>query len=224
MLRALLFDMDGVLIDSEPLWHRAEIAAFAEAGLTLTAGDCLRTTGLRVDETVAYWCERSPALAPSRDALVAEILERLVRLVREEGEAKPGVAEALAFAQRAGLRLALASSSTYAVIEAVTTRLGLASVFEVIHSAEEEERGKPDPAVYLTTARKLGVSPADCVAIEDSPNGLLSAKAAGMRCLAIPEPALRGDPRFALADAVLSGLGEIGEKVWERLTPRRRIR
>ena len=224
MLRALLFDMDGVLIDSEPLWHRAEIAAFGEAGLTLTTGDCLQTTGLRVDETVAYWCERFPGLAPSRDVLVADILERLIRLVREEGEAKPGVAEALAFAQRAGLRLALASSSTYAVIEAVTARLGLAPAFEVIHSAEEEERGKPDPAVYLTTARKLGVDPTDCVAVEDSPNGLLSAKAAGMRCLAIPEPALRGDPRFELADAVLSGLGEIGEEVWERLTPRRRIR
>lgn len=217
MLRALLFDMDGVLIDSEPLWHRAEIAAFAEAGLALTPTDCLRTTGLRVDETVAYWCERFPTLAPSRNALTADILERLIRLVREEGEAKPGVAEALAFARHAGLRLALASSSPYTVIEAVTARLGLASAFEVIHSAEEEERGKPDPAVYLTTAHKLEVGPASCVAIEDSPNGLLSAKAAGMRCIAIPEPALRGDPRFALADAVLSGLEEIGEEVWNRL-------
>lgn len=211
MPRALIFDMDGILIDSEPLWHRAEIAAFAEAGLALTAEDCLRTTGLRVDATVGFWCERFPRLAPSRDALVAAILERLIALVREEGEAKPGIAEALAFAHRAGLRLALASSSPYAVIEAVLARLGLSSAFEVIHSAEEEERGKPDPAVYLTTARKLGVDPADCVAIEDSPNGLLSAKAAGMRCIAIPEPALREDPRFALADAVLSGLGEIGE-------------
>lgn len=217
MLRALLFDMDGVLIDSEPLWHRSEISAFAEADLALTAEDCLRTTGLRVDETVAYWCERFPALAPSPNTLVADILARLIRLVREEGEAKPGVDEALAFAHRAGLRLALASSSPYAVIEAVTARLGIASAFEVIHSAEEEERGKPDPAVYLTTARKLGVDPADCVAIEDSPNGLLSAKAAGMRCLAIPEPALRGDPRFALADAILSSLVEIGEEVWNRL-------
>lgn len=211
MPRALIFDMDGILIDSEPLWHRAEIAVFAEAGLALTAEDCLRTTGLRVDATVGFWCERFPRLASSRDALVAAILERLIALVREEGEAKPGIAEALAFARRAGLRLALASSSPYAVIEAVLARLGLSSAFEVIHSAEEEERGKPDPAVYLTTARKLEVDPADCVAIEDSPNGLLSAKAAGMRCIAIPEPALREDRRFALADAVLSGLGEIGE-------------
>lgn len=211
--RALIFDMDGVLIDSEPLWHEAEIAAAGAAGLVLTPEDCLRTTGLRVDEAVAYWCERHPFLAPHRDVLVSSVLDRLVELVRRRGTAKPGVEEVLAFARSRGLRLALASSSPYRVIHAVLDALKLDSAFEVVHSAEEEARGKPDPAVYLTTARKLGIEPERCIAVEDSPNGLLSAKAAGMRCIVVPEPALRADPRFALADARVADLSEIGPEL-----------
>jgi mannitol-1-/sugar-/sorbitol-6-/2-deoxyglucose-6-phosphatase len=215
--RALIFDMDGVLIDSEPLWHEAEIAAFREERLGLTPEDCLRTTGLRVDEVVAYWCERHPRLALRREILVASILERLVDLVSRRGLSKPGVEEVLAFARSRGLRLALASSSPYRVIHAVLDALGLHSTFGVIHSAEEEARGKPDPAVYLTTAYKLGIEPERCIAVEDSPNGLLSAKAAGMKCIVVPDPALRTDPRFALADATVSELGAIGPGLLDRL-------
>ncbi len=211
--RALIFDMDGVLIDSEPLWHEAEIAVFGEAGLELTPEDCLQTTGLRVDEVVAYWCERHPHLAPRREILVASILDRLVDLMSRRGTPKPGVDEVLDLARSRGLRLALASSSPYRVIHAVLDALGLHSAFEVIHSAEEEAWGKPDPAVYLTTARKLRIEPERCIAVEDSPNGLLSAKAAGMKCIVVPEFALRADPRFALADARVAELGEIGPEL-----------
>ena len=211
--RALIFDMDGVLIDSEPLWHEAEIATAGEAGLVLTPEECLRTTGLRVDEAVAYWCERHPHLVPHREILVASVLDRLTDLVTRRGAPKPGVDEVLMLARSAGLRLALASSSPYRVIHAVLDALGLHSAFEVIHSAEEEARGKPDPAVYLTTARKLGIEPERCIAVEDSPNGLLSAKAAGMKCIVVPEVALRANPRFALADARVAELGEIGPEL-----------
>jgi mannitol-1-/sugar-/sorbitol-6-/2-deoxyglucose-6-phosphatase len=214
---AVIFDMDGVLIDSEPLWHEAEIAAFAEAGLILTSEDCLRTTGLRIDETVGYWCERHPGLARHRDLLVASILDRLVELVARRGTLKPGVGEVLDRIRSQGLRLALASSSPYRVIHAVLGAFGLDTIFEVVHSAEEEDRGKPDPAVYLKTARKLGVKPELCLAVEDSPNGLLSAKAAGMKCIVVPEPALRADPRFVAVDALVGSLDEIRPELWERL-------
>lgn len=215
--RALIFDMDGVLIDSEPLWHEAEIAAMREEGLVLTPEDCLKTTGLRVDEAVAYWVERYPWLAPRGERLAGAVLDHLVDGVAHRGSPKPGIDEALAFVRSRGLRLALASSSPYRVIRAVLDALGLNGTFEVVHSAEEEARGKPDPAVYLTTARKLGIEPGECAAVEDSPNGLLSAKAAGMKCIAVPEPTLRDDPRFALADATIASLGEIGPELWERL-------
>ena len=216
-LRAILFDMDGLLIDSEPFWHEAEIHGFGLAGLHLTAEQCLETTGLRVDEVVSFRYGQTPWESPSQEVVTEVIVERVVALVKEKGTLKPGVAEALEFARSAGLRIGLASSSRYLIINAVLDTFGLRSAFEVIHSAEEEVRGKPAPDVYLTAARKLGIDPADCVAVEDSPNGVLSAKAAGMKCIAVPEPALRDDPRLAEADVVIGWLGELDAELWEAL-------
>lgn len=217
MLRAIFFDMDGLLIDSEPLWHEAEIHGFGLAGLRLTAEQCLETTGLRVDEVVRFRYAETPWGEPSQEVVTAAIVERLVALVHEKGVLKPGVAEALDFARRSGLRMALASSSPYVIIDAVLDTFGLRSAFEVIHSAEEETRGKPEPDVYLTAARKLGVDPVDSVALEDSPNGVLAAKAAGMKCIAVPEPVHRQDPRLVQADAVIDGLGEFDADLLKRL-------
>jgi sugar-phosphatase len=141
------------------------------------------------------------------------VVERVIALVRERGELKPGVEQALSLVQSRGLRTALASSSPSAIIDTVLDRFGLRSAFEIVHSAEGEPYGKPHPGVYLHTAERLGVRPQECLAIEDSPNGVLAAKAAGMRCLAVPEPPLRGHPWFAIADAVVESLAEIGEVV-----------
>lgn len=209
--------MDGLLIDSEPFWHDAEILGFGLAGVHLTAEQCLETTGLRVDEVVSFRYNQTPWESPSQEEVIEVIVERVVALVKEKGTLKPRVAEALDFARGASLRIGLASSSRYVIINAVLDTFGLRSAFEVIHSAEEELRGKPAPDVYLTAARKLGVYPADCVAVEDSPNGVLSAKAAGMKCIAVPEPALREDPRLAEADVVIGSLGELDAKLWAGL-------
>lgn len=216
-MHAILFDMDGLLIDSEPLWHEAEIYGFGLAGLCLTPEQCLETTGLRVDEVVEFRYEQRPWESPDREVITAAIVERLVELVHTKGVLKPGVAEALDCARGSGGRIALASSSPYVIIDAVLDTFGLWSAFEVIHSAEEEARGKPEPDVYLTAARKLGIDPAACVALEDSPNGVLAAKAAGMKCIAIPEPILRDDPRLARADAILGSLLEFDAALLDRL-------
>jgi sugar-phosphatase len=209
MIRALIFDMDGVLLDSEPFWHEAEIAAFALAGLRLTVEDCLRTTGLRVDAVVDYWLSRAPWASPPPQDVEDAIVQRVIDLVRQQGTLKPGVEQALACAERAGLRTAVASSSPPAVIEAALEKLGLRQRFAVICSAAGEPYGKPHPGVYLQTAEKLGLRPEECAAVEDSPNGVLAAKAARMACIAVPEPALRGHPFFAIADAVISSLDDL---------------
>lgn len=210
-VKALIFDLDGVLIDSEPFWHEGERAGFALAGMELTLADCLSTTGLRVDAVVDHWFARRPWASPPPREVERVIVERVVELVRSRGARKPGVDAALAFARRAGLRTALASSSPGGVIAAALDALDLQGAFEVVHSAEGEPYGKPHPGVYLHTAELLGLRPEECAAIEDSPNGVLAAKAARMACIAVPEPALRGHPWFAIADAVLEDLGGIGD-------------
>ncbi|MBS2038918.1 hexitol phosphatase HxpB [bacterium] len=207
-INGILFDMDGVLIDSEPFWRQAEMELFATVGLTLSEEDCRQTTGLRIEEVVAHWYAIQPWSGTSPSLLSQQILDRVVELVGTQGQPMAGVQEALQACRQAGLPLGLASSSNYCLIEATLERLGLRPFFSVIHSAQDESWGKPHPAVYLSAASKLQVSPLRCLAIEDSLNGVISAKAARMPVLAIPDREQAANPRFCLADCQLSSLLE----------------
>ena len=144
------------------------------------------------------------------------IIDRVIAYVQAEGEPMPGVTAAVALFERHGLSLAIASSSPLRMINAVCDRLGLDRI-EVRCSAMDEVRGKPAPDVYLTAARRLGVAAVSCLALEDSPNGLASAKAAGMRCVAVPDPLLAADPRYREADLVLPSLTGLDEAALRRL-------
>jgi mannitol-1-/sugar-/sorbitol-6-/2-deoxyglucose-6-phosphatase len=213
VLRAAIFDLDGLLVDSEPLWRRAEIERFAEVGLHLDDAACAETTGLRIDEVVALRHRQQPWQAPSVAEVTERIVARMAVLLREEASAMPGAARAVELCREAGLRLAVASSSPERLIEAALARLGLRGRFELVLSAEHEPYGKPHPAVFLRTAERLGVAPGACLVFEDSLHGLVAAKAARMTCVAVPElhrPDATGakahDPRFALADRVLGSL------------------
>lgn len=215
-LQACIFDMDGVLLDSEPFWRQAEIEVFATVGLDLTEQDCMETMGVRIDEVVALRHSQKPWSRPSCPEVAERIVERVAELIQTRGRPLEGVGEALGFLAGKGIPLALASSSSSRLIRATLHALDLTDVFPVWHSAEHEEFGKPHPAVFLATARKLGVTPTSCLAIEDSLNGVVAAFAARMPVLAVPEPAVARDPRFALAQAVLGSLHELPE-AWERL-------
>jgi len=205
-MRAAIFDMDGLLIDSEPLWRRAEVEVFATVGVPLTEAMCEATTGLRIDEVAAHWHRRQPWEGESVASVAGRIVERMIGLVAEEGAAQPGAHAAIDACARAGLTLALASSSPERLIDATLARLGLGERFVIRRSAEHEELGKPHPAVFLRTAEDLGVEAADCLVFEDSLNGVLAAKAARMTCVAVPE---RDDPRFCIADRVLGSLEQV---------------
>lgn len=202
-MRAAIFDMDGLLIDSEPLWRKAEVEVFATVGLHLTEAECEETTGLRIDEVVGYRHGQKPWEDPPQRVIVERIVDRLIELVRERGEPLPGVDHAITRCRADGLRLALASSSPRRIIDATLARLGLADTFEVVASAEDDRYGKPHPAVFLRCAELLGVPPTECLVLEDSLNGVIAAKAARMTCVAVPE---KPDARFAIADRVLGSL------------------
>ena len=224
MLSAAIFDMDGLLIDSEPLWQDAEIEIFAELGVPLSRVECTKTKGRRVDDTVAYWHARRPWRGASEKQVAERLVSRVAVLVRERGRPKAGAAHALEFFRRKGLLRALATSSGPPVIDAVLERLGLESEFAVVHSAVEEEFGKPHPAVYLTTASLLGVEPGRCLALEDSIHGVLAAKAAGMKCVAVPDASSEppgGERQLGSklvdADLVLRSLQDLDEVAWTRL-------
>lgn len=214
MIKAVIYDMDGVLIDSEPLWRQAEIKTFADVGVQLTDTMCRETTGLRVDEVVEYWYHKFPwQNTPKKE--VEEILwKSIIHLVKTEGVAKEGVYESLKFVKSKNVKLALASTSAMMLINAVIEKLQLKDYFEVIHSAEFETYGKPHPGVYLSTAKQLNVNPAFCIAIEDSINGIVAAKAAKMKCIAIPDDVLQGDKRLGIADITLFSLKDVNQELW----------
>jgi HAD superfamily hydrolase (TIGR01509 family) len=207
LILAVVLDMDGLLIDTEPVWRTAARAILAQLGIDLTDADLLDTTGVRVDEMAAAFLAKRPGPAPSPAAVADQITDQVVAHVARAGEPMPGVAEAIALFGRSGLRLAIASSSPERLIDAVCARLKLD--IDIRCSALDEPRGKPAPDVYLAAARRLGLSPARCLALEDSPAGVLAAKDAGMTCVAVPDPLLAGDPRYRRADLVLSSLTEL---------------
>jgi sugar-phosphatase len=205
--------MDGLLIDTEPVWRSAEKEVFADLGIELTEADLLDSTGVRIDELAAV---RLPLDGPGPAEVADRITNQVVDYVKRAGEPMPGVPEAIALFGRSDLRLAIASSSPKRLIDAVCTRLRLVDI-DVRCSALDEAHGKPAPDVYLAAARRLGLSPARCLALEDSPSGVLAAKDAGMTCVAVPDPLLTGDPRYRRADLVLPSLTELTEPLLRSL-------
>jgi HAD superfamily hydrolase (TIGR01509 family) len=205
---AIIFDMDGLLVDSEPLWRIAEIETLSAVGVPITEEDAVQTTGLRTDEVVELWYSRYPWSDPPKKAIEARIITRLIALTREQGRLLPGVRETLQAVSDAGYPLAIASSSSSEIIAAVLDTFGIAAYFQAVQSAEHEPYGKPHPGVYIEAARRLDFAPWRCLAFEDSPNGVIAAKAARMRCIAVPDPALQNDRRLQAADLILPSLAE----------------
>lgn len=218
MIEAAIFDMDGLLIDSEPLWTRAEIEVFGTVGIVLDAERCRETVGLGLDDVVARRYAERPWATPSRAAVASRIHARVAGLIRGQGQAMPGALDALALARQEGARVGLASASDHELIAAFLDRLGLAEAFDHLQSAQGLPRSKPHPDVYLAAARALGAQPGRCLAFEDSLVGLMAAKAAGMRVVAVPDPAVAGDPRFAQADLKLESLTRFDAQAWQALS------
>jgi HAD superfamily hydrolase (TIGR01509 family) len=184
-IAAVIFDMDGVLADSEPLHQHVIRVMLAELGVDwdIARGD--PTVGLRSIDGFEIICARHPL---SHDARQLDTLytSRVLPVLRERVVPLPGVPEVPRALAARGVRLAVGSSSNPEVIETTLTALGVRSLFEAVVSGAEVPRGKPAPDVFLEAAKRLGVAPEACVVVEDSERGVRAARAAGMRCVAIP--------------------------------------
>jgi len=207
-MKAAIFDMDGLLIDSEPLWQEAEISVFRSVGVPLTRELCRETVGVRLDGVVRHWYEKSPWQGESLEEVEAQILELVSRLIVERGKPMPGVRETIDILSAAKYELAVASSSPMQLIHTALENFGIIDFFSVLHSADAEDEGKPNPAVYLSAMSRLGADPNHCIAFEDSVMGVRAAKSAGAQVIAVPDPADVSNPGFANADIVLSSLTE----------------
>ena len=206
MVRAVLWDNDGVLVDTERLYFQATRETLAEVGVPLSE-----------EQFLDYSLRRGVAmfdLARERgygdedvDRLRRRRNERYSRLLESGVQVNPGVEAALG-ALRGRYRMAIVTSSRREHFDIIHSQTRLLAFFELVLTPDDYGAHKPHPEPYLTAARRLGVEPRDCVAIEDSPRGVLSASRAGMRCLALPHPLSASDD-LALADRVLSSAREV---------------
>lgn len=212
-IAAVVFDMDGVLVDSEPLHFRATQAALGTRGTSYSERDNRAFFGatdvelLRVLRILFDLPQPTAALVEAKTA-------HLIALIRAEARPLPGVPGVPLWLRNSGLRLALASSSRRPVIQAVLETVGLDGAFDAVVSGDEVARGKPAPDGFLMAARRLGVEPDRCLVVEDSRNGVLAGKAAGMVVAAVPCPATSHED-FSAADLVLPSLEALA-KVFEQ--------
>ncbi len=208
MIKAVVFDLDGVLVDSEPVWEQVRRGLVAERGGHWAADAQRRIMGMSTPEWARYLSgDLGVGLPP--DEVAALVIDRMVARYQERVPFMDGAVDTVhRFAAR--WPLGLASSSPPRLIETVLQSAGLRPCFPVVMSTEQVAHGKPAPDIYLAVTAELGCPPPDCAAVEDSSNGLRSAAAAGLRVIAIPQPRYPPDPdALARASLVLPNLAEL---------------
>ncbi|WP_418263049.1 hexitol phosphatase HxpB [Flavobacterium faecale] len=202
-----IFDMDGVIIDSEPHWREAQIKVLARQKISINAEDCIQyTMGKRIDDVAKIWCSLFQ-LETNPKIIEKEIIDAVVLLIKNKGVAKQGLYELLDYLAKNKYKIALATSSSFPIIDAVFDKLSIRHYFNEVNSADDEEYGKPHPAVYIRVTKKLNINPTDCIVLEDSVTGMIAGKSASMTTLVIPEDP--NDPRFSVADQIFSSMTEI---------------
>lgn len=216
-LTTVIFDIDGLLIDSEPLWHESATVVFNQYGVKLTDAMYASTTGLRTKEFVQWWfgyfgIDMEHA-AEAEKNIVAGVLKR----IEEKANIMPGVPHIFEFFANKQFKIGLATSSPPALIDLVVRMTGIDAFLSATASAEYLPYGKPHPQVYLNCAEAMQSKPTECICFEDSFNGLIAAKAARMKCVIIPHHSLNKDERWGAADLKLSSLQNFGALHFDRL-------
>lgn len=205
--------MDGLLIDSEPYWKIAEKKIFGNYGLQLDDELLRQVMGFRLNEVVLHWYKYKPWQNPDYNATENEILKEVTYLINQYAQAMPGVYDVITFFNKLNIPMSVASSSPKPLIDIVLQKLNITNYFKIIHSAQDEAYGKPHPGIFLTVAKLLNIEPESCLVFEDSLNGVIAAKAAKMKCIAIPEIGKYDDSRFTIADYIFNSLSDFIESI-----------
>jgi HAD superfamily hydrolase (TIGR01509 family) len=216
MNRAIIFDLDGLLVDSEPCWDRARQQLAAEYGQTWTQDDQYSVMGVSTATWANYMIKRL-GLDLTQQAVIERIIGIMLTIYHEHIPYLPGAVDAVRLAAK-HYPTALASGSERSLIEAVIQDSALRDQFQAVVCTDDLPRGKPAPDVYLEAARRLGVTPEMCVCVEDSPNGVLAGKAAGMKVIAVPDERFNPNPEvIRQAEIVLGSLEEFTIELLEKL-------
>lgn len=200
MIKAVIFDMDGVLIDSEPLWHQAEQQILGGLGIDFNKPPLLQSTGLTTASVIAHWYQHQPWPNLSPEQVHQSIIDFVAHGVATNGEPKAGLIALLNQLKQRQLPMAVATNSPKVLLETTLARLDITAYFQARCHIELVTHGKPAPDIYLLAAQKLGVAPEHCLVFEDSFAGVTAAKAAGMTVIAIPAEHEFENEKFAIAD------------------------
>lgn len=216
-LNTVIFDMDGLLIDSEPLWNEAADEVFRRYNIQITSHQYATTTGMRTKEFVSWWFNRFKIDLQQAPAAEKAICQLVVEKVQAKSKPMPGIEHIINFFSERQYKIGLASSSDMDLINVVVDKLGLRKHLQSICSAAELPYGKPHPQVYLNCAEALKSSPLQCICFEDSFNGLIAAKAARMKCVVVPALHDSKDLRFSAADLKISSLQNFNDLLLQTL-------
>lgn len=208
MIDTVLFDMDGLLLDTEPLWGEVMLNVARRHNIPISGDRFKETTGLRIYEVTDYWAHKYPWQGSSAQQVADEVLVEIIEEAKLRGGIMPGALDALKLLRANNYKTGLASSSPMVMIDALLKHYDLEQYFDVIVSADSVEMGKPHPGVFLHAAKQLNSNPIHCVVLEDSINGFLAGKSARMKVIMVPDVLNYHKPEFMLADAKLTSLVE----------------
>jgi HAD superfamily hydrolase (TIGR01509 family) len=212
-LDSVIFDMDGLLIDSEPFWQEAGTVILNDYGISLTEEQHHNSTGLRTNEWVKHWFNHFGVDKKNTSKAARLIEEFAIEKIKKEGQALPGVHFIMRFFKERNFKIGIASSSPVKLIETVLDKLEIRPYLTVFASAESLQWGKPHPRVFLNCAKALNSNAVQCICFEDSFNGMIAAKAARMKCVIIPAPHLHHETKWDAADIKLSSLLNFSEQM-----------
>ncbi len=206
MINTVLYDMDGLLLDTEPLWGVSMLRVAKKHNIPITKERFKDTTGLRIYEVTDHWAIHFPWEGKNAREVADEILDDIIASSKASAGVLKGVEQSLKLLRKHNYKVGLASSSPKHMIDALVDHFDLAKYFDVITSADAVKLGKPHPAVFLHCAESLGSKPNECLVLEDSVNGMIAGKAARMKVIVVPDELHFDDPRFSLADGKLRSL------------------